>query len=590
MTGSDAADAGLNQRSGGPAEERVPAQNDDGHADSNISNGNFTHSAIGSITASGTATDRLAERPLAGRSGFDGDSGNDGDNTQVRDGQDGASGHNGNDGADGTGDGEPVVNIDIDNVLNVDLGDTDLGDVTNLITETVNDIVNITEVVNNITDITTDVTNNITDIVNTVIDAILPDSEGLTLALDGVVSDLTHLDLDLINGDTVMNLVDQTLDLTPVTDLTALLPGLGGGLPSLLDIHSIHDLLGGPGHEHLPSDTDLALGLDGALGNTDLVNGVTDVLFNPVEDLVGDIDIAGDLGLDLLGGSETSNAVGDTDITLGLGLDLADTGLSDGGIHIPLDAVETITGDIDLDLGVATDLLGDTADGLVDGFAGGTGTDGLLPGVGDALGDLTNDLPIPGGGTDADGGSGLQIDFVDSDIVDLDIDAPLDNVMPVFGNGTPEINVGMELLGSGETDNGAGDTDISIGLDASVAGIEVPDIQIDIPLDPVEQIVGDIDLDIGAAIDILNETPDTGILGDLPLPSGVTGDADTGGIGAWTENALPDLTGGDLAGDLLGGVSEPVLPDPVGGVAEGLGGLLGGQGGSHGDHLGGLFG
>jgi hypothetical protein len=49
-----------------------------------------------------------------------------------------------------------------------------------------------------------------------------------------------------------------------------------------------------------------------------------DVVFNPVEDLVGDIDILGDVGLGLFA---PDHSAGDTDLNLGLDLDIVDNGL-----------------------------------------------------------------------------------------------------------------------------------------------------------------------------------------------------------------------------------------------------------------------
>ncbi|HEY8190082.1 MAG TPA: hypothetical protein VIF12_05310, partial [Micavibrio sp.] len=507
-----------------------------------------------------------------------------GDSGTVQNGRDGTDGANGMDGSSGSdepcgSDCGTLINIDIDSVVNIDLGD-----VTNLVTTTVNEVMNLTEVVNNITDITNNVTSDITNIVTTIIDTVLNSGEGgLTLVLDGVLSDLTTLNLDLISGDTVLNLVDQAIDISPVADIVGGLLGMDS--LTLVDLNSVYDILGGPGHGHASGDTDLGLGLDAALGNLDLVNGITDVAFNPVEDLVGDIDILGNLGLDLFGNNETSNGAGDSDLTLGLDIDLVNHDLLGGGIDVPLDVVESITGDIDLDLGIAANLLGQTADGLVDNLAGGTGTENVISVAGDALGGVADGLlgtlvdgetpDILSGGDIGGILPGIQIDFIEADADGIDFDAPLHDILPVFGGG--------------EANDVTGDTDIILNLDIDVAGLEVPEVDLDIPLDPIESITGDIDLGLGAAISLLDGSPATGGLGDIlggeyPLAGG---GEDAGDQIAWPENILPDP--GDLIGDTLGGISAPALPDPVGGVAEGLGGLLGGHGG-HGGHHGGLFG
>ncbi len=542
------------------------------------------------------------------------------------------------------------LNLDLGDIINA--GDIliDLGDVTNLITTTITSITDIVEIINicdllNITEIVNNTVNNVTNILTEVLGG-----GGLTLNLDVLLSEISHLNLDVLLSDTTIATLNQIIDLSDtftlveqVTSLQNLITlDLGGALnlwndaqgpdtdiilntdlnlagldlPSLdldvpldpieaivgdidLDLNAALELtddltgnlLDGIGlGTDAGGDTDLAVDLGAALPGLDLPDVPLDAVFNPLEDMAGDIDLGGGLGLDLSGGGgETDNNAGDSDMTLGLDLDLIDSDLLGADLDIPLDPIEEITGDIDLDLGLAADVLGDAADGLVDGISGGTGEDTLLGDVGDLLGDTAGDiLPgLDGGSSGNDPAPDIQIDFIDGAPGDADLDAFLDPVEEIAGDVDIGIVPGIGLAGDSETGNGAGDSDLALNLDLGLPGTDLPGIDLDIPLDPVEDLTGDIDLDITAALDLLNGD---GAGGGLPGAL-----ADTGGavqdIISWPESTLPDpggLLGGGGGDD--GGLGS-ILPDPVGSVSEGLGGLLGGgdHGGGH-HHHGGLFG
>jgi hypothetical protein len=684
--------------------DRMIGESASSHQDSGIGHAGFTSTTLTSLEASALAINSDTVNPLSGINGYNGTGGDDG--TSGKSGIDGINGINGTDG-DGTtiinvdnsitvDIGEILIDIDIGDII-VDLGDLtiiDLGDVTNLVTE----IVNLTDILN-----LTEVTNNVTDIVNNLINNIFGGGEGgLTLGLDAVLSDLTSLNLDVLSGDTITNLVNEAIDLSPATNL--LDPLIGSTDLGLVDLHSLLSIMDGH-NEHNPGDTDLGVGLIGNLEGLNVLDGVTDAVFDPIEDLAGDVDILADLGLDLF---NADTSAGDTDLTLGLDLDFADTDLLDlgmldglpvgdlvnnglldiagGDLGVNLDLVENILGDIDLDLGIATDLLGDTADDIADSLMGGSGEDTLATGVGDLLGDtgsdlvdgnlagildgdvldnlpvddllgqitdvldgdvlgnlpgsdildggiadilggqILQDLPlgdiadnglvdifdgnipggVPGGDilggiadaldggiTDIPGGllgdsgdapdvqTDIDLGLLGNDFPDIQEDALLDVIEPATGDIDLDLGAGLDLLGDNETDNNTGDSDLSTDLDIDIAGIELPDIDfIDVPLDPLENVLGDIDLDINGAINLLNANASDGGVADLP-----GGNAPGEDVIGWTENILPD------AGDISGGLGDAlgsVLPDPVGGIAEGLGSLLGGN--DHQPHHGGLFG
>ncbi|MEM6648721.1 MAG: hypothetical protein AAF603_00560, partial [Pseudomonadota bacterium] len=113
---------------------------------------------------------------------------------------------------------------------------------------------------------------------------------------------------------------------------------------------------------------------------------------DPVEDLAGDLDL--DLGADtdLLGDSETDNDAGDSDLTLQVDVDLTGHDVAALEADVPLDPVEDIVGDIDIDLGAALDVFGETADPVVDGGAGGTGGETILSDIGDGLEDIVEEV------------------------------------------------------------------------------------------------------------------------------------------------------------------------------------------------------
>lgn len=481
----------------------------DGQNEANASDGHFSNVTVGSLEAAGTA---VSGAGIASLSTVSGGSGGDGVPLKAEDGKNGTSGTDGS-----NGNGTTIVN----------LGDTtiDLGDITEDVTNIVNNTTdNVTEIVNNVTE-------NITDTINNTLDSVtnLIDLNEITNNVTDVVNNLTNtLNLGDVN-ETVTNVVNTVSDtLNTVTDIVNL-GDVGGTVTNIVNVvtDTTDDLLGGLLGGGGEADTDLALGIDSGLLDTGLVDQAQDILFNPVEDLVGDIDIGGQVGLDLLGNNETSNAAGDSDLTLGLDTDLINSDLLGGTIDIPLDPVEAITGDIDLNLNVSTDLLGESADGLIDTFNGGTGEDTLLSDAGNLLSDTTADILPDGGGT----GDDLQLDLIDSSLGDAVIDAPLD---PLDGL-TESLN-----------------TDLTGGIDDT----------------------------LGSALDLLTQNQDlSGTLSDpLSDPLGDTSQTNdtSGDLISWTESTIPDA--GSLLSDstALGGNTGDVLPDPTGSVTEGLGGLLGG--------------
>lgn len=596
----------------------------DGIADSGASGQTYTAGTLGAASA---AANSQSLSPLSDVTSFS--SASTGSN-----GSNGNNGNNGTNGVDGDGGGSTIINNTTNNVTNNDntvidnsvtIGDTNIDIINENILETVENIYNTTN------DFLTTVVNNTTDIINNIFNGNPLDLGPIGVSLDAVLDDLLDLDLDLINGDNILSVINETIDLSPVTNLVE---GLTGDIiadigldvvldpfqydnsPGDYDLHVGLDLLdlGLPNLdiplnpvEFLLGDIDIGLDLTedlltglpllgGGTADTDLgltgletvadltpVTNLVENLVNPVEDLAGDLDILADLHLDLLG-LGTDDAGPDTDIVVPLDLDLVDSDLLGNDLEISLDPVESLLGDIDLDLTVAGDVLGNIADGLIDNEAGGSAADNILSDLGDTVSGVVDgvlDMEGNAGDTDIFLDTGLEI--LDTELVDNATGMILDPVENILGDIDVTGDTGFDLLNHGDSTS-AGDTDLSLGVDIIDAGL--PPIEVN--LDLAESIAGDVDLDLDVSSDIIDmvtdpnaildgvfdvvdNTLDTalGLIDTLPentggldlgalLPSGNDGDLP---LPSWTESLLPDA--GSLLGDgLLGGFTD-LLPDPV---------------------------
>src|SRR5262249_3135081 len=127
--------------------------------------------------------------------------------------------------------------------------------------------------------------------------------------------------------------------------------------------------------------------------------------------------------------------------------------------------------------------------------------------VDDVVGNLLDGIGIGAGnnagGTDGDIFAGVGLNVMDTGILNLPVDVPLDVVEDLTGDLDLDLALGVNLLGRNEISNAAGDSDITLGDDLDLLGTDVLNNGIDIPLDPVEALVGDIDLDLGAAVNVL---------------------------------------------------------------------------------------
>ncbi len=584
--------------------------------------GNATASNATSLGASSLVSNSQSATPFSDTSSF----------SSTQSATNGSNGNNGTNGTNGEGGGNnTVINNTTSNTINIDnsVGDTTIDIIDDNLYTTINNITN------NTTDFLTEVVNNFTDIVNNIFDG-----NGLGpvgLSLDATLDNLTNLNLDIISGENIVNVLDETLNLSPVLDPVS---GLVGDI--LANI-SLDVILNPFQYDTSPNDFDLHVGTDVALlgltlpdlgldipldpveallgdidvsldigeilaglpllgggadnGDTNIqLAGITDIpaltpvisivdgLFNPVEDLAGDIDILGDLHVGLLGIGQDGTGP-DTDITLPLDLDLAGGNLLNDALSISLDPLENIIGDVDLDLSVAGNILGDVADGLVDNIAGGTGTDNILSDVGNVTSDLVSDL-LPfnnnaGGDTDLSLNTG--IDVLDTGLVSDGLDVALNPVESLIGDLDITASPDLDLFNIGDSQS-ASDTDLHLQID--LVDTALPPIDLPVNLDLVESIVGDIDLPVDVSTELLSpdllgnvmETVDNildtaiNLLDTIPTHTGgldlgalLPGDAGGGDIlspvTSWTETLIPDA--GSLLGDgLLSGVND-LIPDPV---------------------------
>lgn len=417
--------------------------------------------------------------------------------------------------------------------------------------------------------------------IDAIIDNILPGDHGLlpdiSASVDAVLDGTTLLGLDL----------EEVLDpLDPlVSGVTNLLDDVIGSVEDLLPntliqpvtdiLNTVVDLTGLNGGN---GDTDLLLNLGAVIPGFTVLDTSLDVPLNPLELLLGDIDITIDaqtLVEDL--GEHTFAIIDDLhalDVEGVIG-----TVISDDGI---LQNIDGIIPQLDLGLDIATDIFPD--------FDAALASNDILGYVTDLISDITADLDdtLPAG------------DILGSDVVT----GLLDNLLA----GDP-----VPVPGS--------DTDLTIDTGLDVVGLDIPDINLDIPLDPLESILGDIDIgldlvsltDPESVTDILHDA----LAGDI---DGIIDDLNTG-VGLDTHldllegndidlDIFPDNLGdiasdvgavteglSDAVGSLLGSPQIPdVLPDPVGTITEGLGHVvdttpvLGGLGGLLHHGGGGLFG
>ena len=538
--------------------------------------------------------------------------------------------------------GEDGITIGIDTVLlDIPVLDATVNLDVPLVNPVVDAVLDITDpVLGGVTDTVQPIVDGIGDTVESIIDSLL----GEPWDNNGDVDLSVHQDLGLpqidVNLDVIENIVG---DIDIVADIDRTDDGVSIDLDTIVaDIPLVNADLDLDVPIVMPVVNDIVDPVAGLLDNVTSADTLENLVDNPFETLGDIVEDAVETVGDVIEGAVTGlqDAVEDTLSQIGKQDNSADdvdiaitTPLGLPPIEISLDAIENITGDIDLGLGLTENngVLGVDLDSVV---AGVDLTDGQILGV---------DVPILAPTLDAL----LDTDAAPQEAIESTIDATADsientlqdvtdvaeNIGDFLQTGGESITGGLEdglqalgdtveegilggdlvgdmldgLSGLGGADTDPADTDIAIGNN-----IDIP--QVDIVLDTVEGIVGDIDvgLDVGVddngitldidltalGVDLTNGTQEVDIPLATPLVNdlldaatdilGTAADNDTeaqGAIGLLdsTLEAAEDLLSTALGGTTNDGEAAnwPVLnTDGAGGlagVAEGLG-LLGGDG------------
>ena len=367
------------------------------------------------------------------------------------------------------------------------------------------------------------------------------------VTLEPVVSDQQPSDIDLtadlelidMNSDTIINPEAGGIISEGLEETLQNLPGTANALEDELATagEAIGDaLLGDEGLIDLSNDgqptgndSDIVANVDLGLGESAEVNLLEDVDINPVEAVLGDVDINADV--------------------------IADTeNLSELDVQVELG-----------DLAIST---AEITDAVLEDEVLEPAVDYVLDGVGETAGDVL-------------AGASDTIEHVLSPVQDVLGDA-LDGVDTVADGITNPLVDGLNsLLDQGNS----GDEDLSVDVGVT-AGDGTLDVVEDISLDPVESLVGDID--VAATTDLnlneldafsLNEFADISLLepqeGDLlvndlsestmvnPEESLIAGESAFGDVLVQSDNLVADVSSyGEVLGDCL--------PEPIGNVNSGL--------------------
>ncbi len=367
------------------------------------------------------------------------------------------------------------------------------------------------------------------------------------VTLEPVVSDQQPSDIDLtadlelidMNSNTIINPEAGGIISEGLEETLQNLPGTANALEDELATagEAIGDaLLGDEGlidlsNDDQPagSDSDIVANVDLGLGESAEVNLLEDVDINPVEAVLGDVDINADV--------------------------IADTeNLSELDVQVELG-----------DLAIST---AEITDAVLEDEVLEPAVDYVLDGVGETVGDVL-------------AGASDTVEYVLSPVQDVLGDA-LDGVDTVADGITNPLVDGLNsLLDQGNS----GDEDLSVDVGVT-AGDGTLDVVEDISLDPVESLVGDID--VAATTDLnlneldafsLNEFADISLLepqesdllvNDLsestmvnPEESLIAGESAFGDVLVQSDNLVADVSSyGEVLGDCL--------PEPIGNVNSGL--------------------
>lgn len=355
-------------------------------------------------------------------------------------------------------------------------------------------------------------TETIADAAEQVIDAVDTAAETVSAATD-LLSDITPALNDAI--ETVDAIAPDAIDLDPVQE----------AVQPVSDALT----LGEPNEDAAPEDTDFAADIGVDALDTPVLEVVGDVIIDPVEDIVGDVDLGVDAAADLLNGdffgdnaNETDNAQGDSDVTLTTDNDLTDHDIADANLDVELDPVEAIVGDVDLDINAATDILGDAADGLIDNAAGGSDTPNLLSEVGELAQDIAE--PVVDIVEDVAAAADPVVEAIESEVVE-----PVETLAnDLLGEDTIDIALDVTPDETGESILGA-DVDADIDDETNLIDELTTDIDTEIESAVELIGANTTDALDAATSSIIDDWTETGSADSGGLFSDVTGDIGIGG-------------------------------------------------------------
>ncbi len=518
-------------------------------------------------------------------------------------------------GGGGGGGGGPIT-IDIGDITTEPGGIVDLGDVITSIGPVVVEVVSTEQIIDLAGVI-------VSPVVGSLVDIDIGDVAGDVIAIGDIAGDVTNnvdnivdigdvaTDVGQLLGDITINLGDVTTDIGDlVGDITLDLGSVVGDtttdIGNIVNVGDLVDVITGDFGD-LVGDT--TVGIGNLLG--DVTVGVGDIVEtgDVSLDLIGDVTVnlvdvvdAGLVGIsgitatvaDILDG-ETGGLPdlgGDTDpdlvVNAGVGVGATSTALPT--IEVPLDPVEEILGDIDIDLAAEAGLL-TPDDALLDVVLDAP----AVPLVESAEAELAIESPEPAenligdaGDLAADAGEAASAaidalaggDGGDTDLVEDIVSAAVDPAALAPAIADAAESLGTEL-GLPEAGGGpGGDSDLVIDGAIAAAGTETPPIGIALPLDPLETAAGDIDLHVDAAVELLAQA-DPGNAGTLGSDLGLAADAPSmpGLDETSAEFSLGDLFARDPGTDPAGAMSiadagADVLPQPSGDVTGGLSSVI----------------
>ncbi len=364
----------------------------------------------------------------------------------------------------------------------------------------------------------------------------------LSISID-VDADVDALD-GYLDGAIDLEIADGAVDLSVVTLAGAGTDLVGGAIETGVEIV-----------DQLLSEDSV---VDEVVGAVDEVVDVAEDLLDDLSELenaIDDLDTSSLLDLNALvsAGSQVDDGLNDRDLTIDVNQSLVDLPVAEGPVQADLDAIESIIGDVDIEASLD---LPDLGISIGDGQT--NGADHLLdavesvvesaPAVGGMLGEegeqdsasLSSDLPAA-----LDGENGVVGDIVDgvsSDLTGVEdaLSAPTSSLSDASDGVSEAVSLSPE--GDGE------DTDVLVSTDLLGDETSLGDGGVEVVLDPVESVVGDVDL----AVDVSGD----GVLEDGVAVDGVSSDL-TG-----VEDALSAPT--SSLSDASDGVSEAVSLSPEG--------------------------